>query len=243
MAKPDDVQFTIDGTLAFVTMDFCDQVAVIDVATQTVVNWITAIVGAAFDTHVTRRPAGDRMYVNTCTVGTFAVIDVATQTVVGSIPTADGFGTHAVEVSPDGTRAYAGSAACIGPANFEVLDLTAGTPVTSIPTSSPVWGLALSPDGTALIGGAEDNIVVIDTATNTEIATLPASFAVGVTFRPDGLRAYVVDDGTNELITLDTTNPLAPVVMSVTPVLTTGFAWESVGNPAIPGLLWVADSA
>ena len=92
---PIDVQFTLDGKLAFVSLDECDRVAVIDTATQTVVNLIPTTVSGSFDTRITRRPAGDRMYVTTCTAPIVMVIDVATQTEIATIAIPDGEGLWA----------------------------------------------------------------------------------------------------------------------------------------------------
>ena len=134
--------------------------------------------------------------------------------------------------SLDGLWGYTTDGGCGGTPNFEKIDLTTNSVVGTFPMVSggANWDLAVSPDGTVALGGSEDKITVISLATDAEVAPLSGySFAVGMVFRADGARAYVVDGGTNELITLDTTVPLAPVeLLPKTPIPTLSFAWKAV---------------
>ena len=143
------------------------------------------------------------------------------------------------------TFGYTSDGGCGGPLNIDRIDLKTNSVLGSIPISKSVIGLAVSPDGKVALGSGGDTILVIDLTTNTEVAPVacvgvcPYSFLVGATFNADGSRAYFIDDGTNELITLDTTVPLAPVELSKTPIVTPGGAWELAifGN-----LLWVVNA-
>ncbi|WJN47719.1 beta-propeller fold lactonase family protein (plasmid) [Priestia aryabhattai] len=51
-----------------------------------------------------------------------------------------------------------------------------------------------------------DNITVIDTATNTSIATIPSAELnpVGIAITPDGTRVYVTNSGSNTITVIDT---------------------------------------
>ena len=72
-----------------------------------------------------------------------------------------------------------------------------------------------------------DTVSVIDTATNTVVATIPVGvFPDGVAITPDGTRAYVVTEGPNAVSVIDTaTNTvvatipvgLAPFGVAITP--------------------------
>ena len=230
--SPDAVQFTHDQRFAFVSIDDCDQIAVIDTGTQTVVKFIQALPGTG-ETRIFSNPKGDRMYVNTCGMSTVAVIDVKKQQMIGTIALPAGGGTYPMAFSPDGTLGHTGNSFCGGLSDIDRLDLKTNSLLGSIPTSKPVNGLAVSPDGKVALGAADDELLVIDLTTNAEVGAVMGcpgvcaySFLVGIVFNADGSRAYVIDDGTNELITIDTTNPLSPIELSRTPIASPAFAWE-----------------
>jgi YVTN family beta-propeller protein len=76
---------------------------------------------------------------------------------------------------------------------------------------------------------APNNLVaVIDTATNTVVATIPVgSGPIGVAIRPDGARVYVTNDNSDTVSVIDTTTntvvatiPVGsgPVAVAITPV-------------------------
>jgi YVTN family beta-propeller protein len=61
-----------------------------------------------------------------------------------------------------------------------------------------------------------DNVSVIDTATNTVIATIPVgSFPIGVAVTPDGSKVYVANSGSNNVFVIDTASNLVLAVVSV----------------------------
>ena len=63
----------------------------------------------------------------------------------------------------------------------------------------------LSPDQSVLYVTSETSIYVISTATNTVTTTIPVgSFASGVTFTPDGTRAYVANTLSNTVSVINT---------------------------------------
>src|SRR5262249_45048839 len=65
--------------------------------------------------------------------------------------------------------------------------------------------------------GSPSVISVIDTATNTVIATIPLGGhqAIGVAVTPDGSKAYVANQSSNNVFVIDTASNLVLAVVSV----------------------------
>ncbi len=83
----------------------------------------------------------------------------------------------------------AGLVALAGPAHA----VTVPTVVTAVPVDSRPFSVAVTPDGSRAyvtnIGSGD--VVVVDTATNTRLATVPTGwFTTGVAISPDGTRVY-----------------------------------------------------
>jgi YVTN family beta-propeller protein len=99
---PGGVAITPDGTRAYVTNLGSHSVSVIDIATNTVVDTISAV---NFPARVAIIPDGSRAYV---TAGfSVSVIDTATNTVIADI-TLPGQ-TFEIAIAPDGSGAYVGT--------------------------------------------------------------------------------------------------------------------------------------
>src|SRR6516164_4308354 len=84
------------------------------------------------------------------------------------------------------------------------------------------------------------NVSVIDTATNTVIATIPVgSFPLGVAVTPDGRKVYVANSGSNNVFVIDTASNLVLAVVSVgiQPVAFGAFIRQPpfAGTPREPG--------
>lgn len=95
-------------------------------------------------------------------------------------------GSHMVEVTRDGTRAYVSN---ILSGSIGVFDLVRWTKLGDIPVGGNPEGLALSVDGTRLWVGDNSGprIKVVDLATNAVIATLASdSIALRLAASPDG---------------------------------------------------------
>ena len=72
----------------------------------------------------------------------------------------------------------------------------------------------------AYVTNSQDNTVsVIDTATNTVVATIPVgAVPVGVAITPDGTRAYVTNAGDNTVLVIDTaTNTVVASIPAANP--------------------------
>jgi YVTN family beta-propeller protein len=101
----------------------------------------------------------------------------------------------------------------------------------SIPlgTNQNPFGVAITPDGTRayVTINFPNTVSVIDTATNTVVATIPVGVGpIGVAITPDGTRVYVTNDDSNTVSVIDTaTNTVVetipvgvrPVAVAITP--------------------------
>jgi YVTN family beta-propeller protein len=156
--------------------------------------------------------------------GTLTMIDTATNTIVGSpFPSQWGDFYSNIEVSPDGTRLYAGSGYPYYP-QMDVLDARTLAGIGTVPLDgNPGWpplsmgSLTFSPDGERAYARTTEiwptyssqTFAVIDTKPgsptyHTQIATItvpPGAQYMRVS--PDG-RAYVVHDGGKTVTVIDT---------------------------------------
>jgi YVTN family beta-propeller protein len=214
--SPWGIAITPDGTRAYVA-NSSGTISVIDTSTDTV---ITTIVDNDLPFGVAITPDGTRVYVSNAR-GSVSVVDISTNTIISDIPVLDfpvpGFGFPArdlagIAITPDGTRAYVVSHST---AKTYVISTITTAMTDTIHTEPGVpLSIAIHPDGTraytATIGGSFAHVSVIDTASNSISATIPAGGAppfVGVT--PDGARLYVdgamavtiIDTATNTIVT------------------------------------------
>ena len=98
------------------------------------------------------------------------------------------------------------------------VDLPAHTPTrtatntaTSTPTRTPTGGPPITPGDRSVVAyvtsEADGRVIVIDTATNTVLGTIPVQlYPRGVAFAPDGAFAYVVNEGSDTLSVIDTSS-------------------------------------
>lgn len=217
---PNKVALTPDHALAFVSLDLCNQIAVIDTATDSVVNYIAGSRKWSGEARIYMQPGGDRLYVTACYHRFVSVFDVATQSESAVIEGLNG-GTYPLAFSPDGTIGYAGNgfsgsiadAGCDdGPMGVYRLDLGDNEVLGFIPTSQDVSGIAVSPGGDLALTTGWDRILVLDLATspNAEIGAVTCAATAtscvadpldgaaiyggtaGLIFDPSGNRAYVL---------------------------------------------------
>jgi YVTN family beta-propeller protein len=212
-SAPEGVAVSPDGTKVYVTNEVDNSVSVIDTATNTVTATI-AVGSQPFGVAVT--PDGSKVYVTIIgfrfTGNTVSVIDTATNKVTARITV--GFSPSGVAVNPDGSTVYVATTDLVAPVNTVSVIAVASEMVTTTiilgtprnGASSPS-GVAVSPDGSKVYvtNGGFNTVSVIDTVTNTVIATIPVGlFPLGVAVSPDGSKVYVTNGGFNSVSVIDT---------------------------------------
>jgi alpha-galactosidase len=121
--------------------------------------------------------------------------------------------------------------------------LLPGSPIT---VGSDPSGVAVTPDGkyVYVTNHGSKSVDVIDTATNTVVATIPVGAGpYGVTITPDGKTAYVADSGSNNVDVIDTaTNTVVarvpvgaqPYGLAITPDGKNAYVSNQSGNTVTP---------
>ena len=188
----------------YITNESDENVSVIDVATNTVTA--TVDVGNTPQS-VAITPDGTKAYVTNRLDNNVSVIDIATNTVTATVNVGDR--PISVAITPDGTKPYVIRSAV----DADIL----------------IFVIAKTPDGTKayVSNTANDNVSVIDIATNTVTATVTVgNFPSEVAITPDGTKSYVgnlfddnvsvIDIATN---TVDATVTVGrvPIGVAITP--------------------------
>jgi YVTN family beta-propeller protein/autotransporter-associated beta strand protein len=176
-------------------------VAVIDTATQTVIN--TVPVGS-YPRGVAVAPDGQYAYVTNANDNSVSVIDTGTETVVNTIPV--GSYPIGVAVTPDSQYAYVGN---LHGNTVSVINTTTQTVVATINVGDYPIGVVAMPNGKYVyVANSNSNTVsVIDTASQTVGYTITGkdffSDSYGIAAAPDGLRVYVGSYGGPEVTVID----------------------------------------
>ena len=256
--SPEGVAISPSGTYAYVTNSGSNNVVIINTTTNTVVNSITS--GFSVPHYVAFSPSGTYAYVTNCNTpcgnniaGNVVIINTATNSVTDSITS--GFtNPTGVAFSPDGSYAYVVNSYT---GNVVYINTATNTVINSINVGSNPVGVAFSPSGTYAYVSHNyyaGPLGVIDTATNTVTAQVPAyadsSHSVGVAFSPSGRYAYVstlnsvliINPGvqtTNSINSEVTVNPTlsAPAISPSNPPIDSGqsvnltVAWTGGTSP------------
>jgi YVTN family beta-propeller protein len=213
---------------AYITNMGDNTVSVIATATNTVVGAPILVGRNPFGVAVTSD--GSKVYVTNGLDNTISVIATATNTVIATFPA--GHNLVAVAVTPDGAKLYVTECG-FGSSSRSVLVIATATntvittiPVPTIGAGECPNGLAVSPDGSKVYVAATagvnvntgnvGNVLVIATATDTVIATIPILLPFGVAVTPDGSKVYVAQenfDGVSVIATA-TNTVIATIPMS-----------------------------
>jgi len=180
---------------AYVTNDGDSTTSVIDLATSTNVATIDAgAAGCGRARGLAISPSGLRLYEGCLSTNNVAVIDTVTNSVVTtmSLPQNPFAAADGAAVSPVAPRLYV--------ANFQqlaVFDTNSNTLVTSVPLTFTIGydnleGVAVTPDGSRVYGTQifSNAVSVVDTATNTELTTIPLAGSRGIVVDPTGTFVY-----------------------------------------------------
>ena len=173
-AGVDHADFSVDGRTAVFTCEFAGRVAVIDVASRSLVRMIDMPVR---HTHmgpqdVKLAPDGSRYFIADSDQGGVWVLDGAATRVIGQIAT--GAGAHGLYVSRDATRLYVTNRL---DSSISVLDARTGAPMTKWripPPASPDMG-GVTADGKQLwlSGRYNREVYVLSTTDGHMIARIP----------------------------------------------------------------------
>jgi DNA-binding beta-propeller fold protein YncE len=169
----DHADFTVDGRTAVFTCEFAGRVAVVDVASRTVLRMIDMPVR---NTHmgpqdIKLSPDGQRFYVADSDQGGLWVLDGAATQVIGQIPL--GAGTHGIYPSRDGSVLYvtsriAGTVSVLDPVSGEV------KATWPIPGGSPDMGGVTADGGQLWLSGRYNReVYVLSTADGALLARIP----------------------------------------------------------------------
>lgn len=169
-----------------------DSIAVVDIATNTVVATVPVGRGA-LGTAV--HPAGTFAYVTNYWDETVSVVDTATNGVVATVPVPPG--PLSLALHPTGRFVYVAHEA-----HVTVIDTATNRVVTSIAVAvtldTPTRGIAVHPAGTFVYvaNDFDATVSVISTATNSIVATVPTSTRPsGIAVHPAGTFVYVINAG------------------------------------------------
>ncbi len=209
--SPDGVAVTPDGNFAYVANDLsAGTVTVISTATNTIVATIP-VGPSPFLPKVT--PDGTLVYVSNQN-GTLSVIQTSNNTVVATV---NAPGPTGLAFTPNGAFAYVGD--YTNPGTVTVLAIPSNTVVATVQlganTVDPIK-VAVTPDGTLayVTNLGSNNVSVIDTASNSVIATVSVGTApYGIAISPDGSLVYVgnLGDGTVSIISTSTNTVTATI--------------------------------
>jgi DNA-binding beta-propeller fold protein YncE len=169
----DHADFTADGRTAVFTCEFAGRVAVVDVATRTLLRIIDM---PTRNTHmgpqdIKLSPDGQRFYIADSDQGGLWVLDGAATQVIGQIPT--GAGAHGLYLSRDATLLYVTNRLA---GSVSVLDARTGAEraVWPVPGGSPDMG-GVTADGSQLwlSGRYNDEVYVLSTVDGRLLARIP----------------------------------------------------------------------
>lgn len=207
------------GTLAYTANFAVDSVSVIDLATNSVLGSPIAVGNEPEG--IALNPSGTRLYVSNIAGGenTVSVIDTATRTVIATIPVT---APRALVPHPDGSKVYVVRRAATS--TIGVIDTASNTLTgTSIAVGNSSICAAINSTGTRLYVSnfGSNNTSVVDTTTNTTIATIPVgAIPFGIAVSADDSRVYQVANNGNRVDVIDalTNSVLTSVPMDAFPV-------------------------
>lgn len=209
---PDEVAVTDEVTIAvlrdepaggdaYVALSGTDSVAVIDLASRSVVEMIAV---GPLPTAVAANPTRGEVYVANRGDGTVSVISSVTRTVVATIQLMDVLDPWDIAVSRDGSKAYVADA---GADWIQVIDLASRSVEANL-EGGPLFARSVTTDPVRerLYAGAADVVVVLDLAAGAPVDRIPVNAATAsehVAVTPDGTELWLTDDGADQVLILD----------------------------------------
>lgn len=195
------------GKLYVASGDSGSVVTIVDIGSNNVLDTI-AVGGSPSEVAIT--PDGSFAYVSNYSLNTVAVIDTATRTLVTTVPV--GAHSNSIAMAPDGAHCYVGLAFadyCVS-----VIDTATNTVSANIPFpefADADWAISkqvvVTPNGSRVFVANGDNILSIDTATNTVVAYylyFGEDNFEGLEVSSDNARLYVAIIPDYPMLVLDT---------------------------------------
>jgi len=149
--------------------------------------------------------AAPKAYVLNYGTNAVGVIDTQTNQFVGpEIPV--GSSPYSIAVTPDGKTAYVGNDSS---ESLNVINLQTGQAGPALELGANLYVIAISPDGkTVYMTTSSGKVLILDTQTNQVVGSIPVEGETaglwGVGFTPDGKTAYVLNEGADSIVTVDT---------------------------------------
>jgi YVTN family beta-propeller protein/autotransporter-associated beta strand protein len=207
--NPYGLAITPNGTTVYVANGGSNTVSVISTASNTVT---ATIAGFTAPTGVIVTPDGTTAYVTNQTANSVTPINVATNTAGMPIPLTGGANPFFLTVTPNGATVYVANTdnGTVTPINTATNIAGAPIVIGGVPTDA-----IAAPDGQFVYVTNQNGVVVLRTSDNIIVSTIAVtSFGLGVS--PDGTTVYVITNGGNDIIPIDTaTNtPGAPIAVA-----------------------------
>jgi len=214
---PREIAVTPDGSTAVIVNRDTDNMAFLDLTTQTVTHTVAL---QDFPVHVAVTPDGQYAVAPNVFADTVSVVHIPTHTALAHVPVT-GEQPYRVATTSDSRYVIAGLINDAVNSAFSVIDLATLTEVRTFPsTSQGVFGgssiittgtvlnsftqFALAPDDRTLVLPDRGNarVLLYDPQTGAELASLPtATLPTAVDISPDGTTAVVSHEGTANTIT------------------------------------------
>lgn len=196
---------------AYVVNDISEDTSIVNLSTYTVFN----IPVGPLPTNVGLLPNGEKAYVLNSSGNTVSVIDAVTQSIIATIPV--DLEPFSLVITPDGTKAYVANRAG---SDVSVIDTATDTVIgLPIPVGSNPSSIAITPAGDKVfvVNIISSDLTVIDVATDLVLGTINVgAFPVAIGITPDGMKAYVLEQGGGGNVTVINTNDLT--ILTTIPV-------------------------
>ena len=241
---PAGIAFSPSNKYAYITNAYANNVVIVNTATNAVTGSITSGFNNPYGVAIS--PSGTYAYVTNYNSKNVMIINTATNTVTGAITTGENY-SFGVAFNPSGTYAYVTNYGNVAIINTATNTVTGS--ITSGFAPSSATGVAFNPSGTLAyvtncnydcIQGNPDNIIIINTATNTLSDSIVLSgfpYPFGVSFAPSGAYAYVSHLYDSNMTIINTEEDVANSITSEAVVNPALGVPTLAGNPSLPATI------
>jgi len=172
---------------------------------------------------VTITPDGSRTYVTNNYSNDVSVIDNVTNMVITTIPVQNPYG---IAANKNGSLVYV-----TANDGLSVISTATNTVTTTIPNTNGGLGIVVSPDGSKFYAACGySQVLVFDTATNAQLASIGGAGPYDLAISPDGSRLYTADSGYGSVSVINTTSNSVMATIAVGNVGIQGIAVSPDGK-------------